>query len=331
MARPVWDVVATVDEPSPLVVAFVAHTLSLGPRCVHLYLDRPNLAAEAALIALDRVKITHCTPDYWAASARRMRPPLHVGRQKENARQVYESTPAEWMVSIDCDEFLSSGADLEDDLADQAPEVTFLRIPVRERVMPAGAVQLGIFDGMFRKPLANYKRNGPLIYGLYCDMLRQGMTGHAIGKSAFRTGRGLKMCLHAPLNAPSGLRAARSYLRHFDGLTPLHYGLKLLKRLREPVTKGKPRHGAPRLAQLALMADIGADAAMVQEFVAHLKGVTAQQMQMLRNLDALDEAGFDPAPALAGLGLRADLSAAGFDAELRLRERDLLAASGLAI
>lgn len=331
MAQPVWDVVATVDEPTPLVLAFVAHSLSLGPRCVHLYLDRPNLAVQAALAGMARVKVTLCTPDYWAASARRMRPPLHVGRQKENARQVYESTPADWMVSIDCDEFLSSGADITADLADMGPEATFMRIAVRERVLAPQQVQQGLFDGIFRSPIANYARQGPLIYGDYAHMLRQGMTGHAVGKSAFRTRRGLAMCLHAPLHAPTGVYGRRSFLRHFDGLTDLHYGIKLLKRLREPVFKGKPRHGAPRLAQLQLMGENARDAAMLRELVGHLKSLTAAQLDMLRDLGAVDEAGFDPSAALVGLGLHADLSAAGFDAELRLRERDLLAASGLAI
>lgn len=331
MGQPTWDVVATVDEPSPLVIAFVAHTLSLGPRHVHLFLDRPNPAAEAALAGLDRLTITQCDDAHWANSARRMRPPLHVGRQKENARQVYVSTPAEWMVSIDCDEFLSSGADLQADLADLGEDVTFMRIPVRERVLPPDMVQTSLFDGVFRSPIADYKRHAGRIYGVYADFLRNGMTGHAIGKSAFRTGRGLAMCLHAPLDAPMGVFGSRVFLRHFDGLTPLHYALKLLRRLREPVFKGKPRHGAPRLMQLQIMDEIMRDGAMVAEFVENVKRLAPEQMQALRDLAVLDEAGFDPRPALGALGIKADLSVAAFDSELRTRDAALLADTGLAI
>jgi hypothetical protein len=329
MRKPVWDVVATVDEPAPLVLAFAAHTLSLGPRCVHIYLDQPNAVVQAALAGVDRVQLTVCTPEYWAKSARRMRPPLHVGRQKENARQVYETTPAEWMVSIDCDEFLSSGADLQADLADQGDDVTFMRIAVRERVMLADAVQGHIFDGIFRKPIPNFKQDGWPIYGVFADFLRHGMTGHAIGKSAFRTGRGLAMCLHAPLKAPIGVTGARSFLRHFDGLTPLHYALKLLRRTHEPKMKGKPRHGAPRLMQMQTMAEVARDAYSIKDMVDYLKTLRPDQVQALRALDALDETGFDPSPAMAAMGLTADVSVAAFDTELRARDAGLLAASGL--
>ena len=331
MGRPIWDVVATVDEPAPLVLAFVAHTLSLGPRCLHLYLDRPNPAVQDALAGLARVKVTLCTKEYWLASARKKRPPLHVGRQKENARQVYESTPAEWMVSVDCDEFLSSGAGLEEDLAAQGPEVTFMRIPVRERVLPAGMVQGGIFDGVFRLPVPNYKVVGPKVYGVYADFLRSGLTGHVIGKSAFRTGRGLQMCLHAPLNAPMGVVGTRAFLRHFDGVTPLHYAMKLLRRAREPQFKGPVRHAVARQTQFLIMAEVARDPAQVQELVESLKRLTPDQATALRGLGVLDEQEFDPSAALSAAGLQADLSVSAFDAELRARDAEMLGETGLAI
>ena len=333
--QPIWDVVATVDEPSPLVIAFVAHSLAQGPRCLHLYFDRPNPKAEAALVGLPRLKITHCTDDYWRASARKMRPPLHVGRQKENARQVYESTPADWMLSIDCDEFLSSGPGLEADLAAQGDDVTFMRIPVRERVMPPDMVQERLFDGVFRSPVPNYQRNGPLIYGDDAGFYRLGMTGHAIGKSAFRVGRGLQMCLHAPLdmppNTPMEGAAKRAFLRHFDGITPLHFAMKLLRRAAEPQFPGTPRHGAPRMAQMGVMADIACDAAMVGEMVDKVKRLTGAQMDQLRALGVLDDTAFDPSAALAAAGLAVDLSVGAFDAELRARDAGLLGETGLAI
>lgn len=332
MREPVWDVVATVDEPTPLVLAFVAHTLSLGPRCLHLYLDRPNPEVEAALAGVDRVKVTLCTEDYWVQSARQKRPPLHVGRQKENARQVYESTPAEWMVSIDADEFLSSGADIAADLSEMGPEISFMRIAVRERVMPADLPQQQIFDGIFRLPLESaFERHSHAVYSVFSDFLRNGMSGHAVGKSAFRTGRGLQMCLHAPLQAPMGVYGRRSFLRHFDGLTPLHYALKLLRRANEPITSGKPRHGRPRELQFQSMAENAQDLGMIQEMVAHLKTLRPDQMRALRGLGKLDETPFSPSAAIAALGLSVDLRVETFDAALRQRDREMLVATGLAL
>jgi hypothetical protein len=331
MRTPTWDVVATVDEPAPLVLAFVAHTLSLGPRCVHLYLDRPNPAVQEALVGIDRLRVTLCTDQHWADSARKKRPPLHVGRQKENARQVYESTSADWMVSIDCDEFLTSGADLVQDLAEQGDDMTFLRIPVRERVLLPDAVQKGIFDGIFRAPLPDYGVVGRQVYGDDAGFYRHGMTGHAVGKSAFRVGRGLQMCLHAPLNAPMGTYASRAKLRHFDGLTGLHYAMKLLRRVREPQFASPPRHGAPRMAQMGVMAEIARDPDMVHEMVQRVKRLTPAQLAALRALGAVEEAAFDPSAALSQLGLTADLSVAAFDAELRVRDAGLLEETGLGL
>ena len=44
-----WGVVAMVDEPAPLVAAFVGHHLGLGAAEVHVCLDRPNPAAQDLL------------------------------------------------------------------------------------------------------------------------------------------------------------------------------------------------------------------------------------------------------------------------------------------
>ena len=66
MNRPSWAVVATVDEPAPLIIAFVAHTLSLGPKALHLFLDRPNPEAEAALRGLPNLHLVVCDAGHWA-------------------------------------------------------------------------------------------------------------------------------------------------------------------------------------------------------------------------------------------------------------------------
>lgn len=350
MNMPSWAVVATVDEPAPLIIAFAAHYLAMGASAVHLFLDRPNPAAQAALAAMARLHITVCDDAHWAALPRRKRPGLHVGRQTENAKLVFGQTRADWLFLCDCDEFLRDGAALGRDLADQPRDVSFMRVPVAERVLRSTDAQAGIFDGMFRRPIALFEEVGPAIYGADADFYKKGMTGHAIGKSALRVGADLEISIHGPLSKlPEAQRAARpqygpiggaglrSELLHFDGLTDLHYALKLLRRAAEPVFAGKPRHGAPRsaqiakMAQLAKMAQIAGDAAAVMALVARLKRLTPRQYKALLATDYLDSAGFDPSGAVAALGLKADFSCAAFDVELRARDADFIAKSGLAI
>ena len=107
---PSWSVVATVDEPAALVVAFALHHLNIGAAEVHIFLDGPNPEAQEALSAIPQVQVTLCDAAYWAASVRRRNPVLHTVRQQVNADNAYGRTKAEWLLHCDCDEFLRDGA-----------------------------------------------------------------------------------------------------------------------------------------------------------------------------------------------------------------------------
>lgn len=334
---PTWAVVATVDEPTPLVLAFVAHCLSMGPKAVHLFFDRPNPTAHAALLGIANVHVTDCDEVFWQASRSGKRPKLHVWRQRQNTERVFLTTDADWLVSIDCDEYLRG--DLVSDLANQPDDVDFLRIPVAERVLPPDMVQSGIFDGIFRRPIFYFQEVGAELYGKDAVFYKDGMTGHSVGKSAFRVGRDLAISIHGPLprlpDRPDykviEAKAQSVELLHFDGLTHLHYALKLLRRVAEPPTSGVPRHGAPRIAQFERMAKIAPKPDAVKGLVDRLKRLRPRQFRALRQTDYLDEKPFDPSTALTALGLTVDLSCAGFDAELRARDSDFIAKMGLSI
>jgi hypothetical protein len=319
MQEPTWAVVATVDEPAPLIISFAAHHLALGAE-VHLFLDRPNPVAEAALAGLPRLHLTVCDAGYWAQLG--WRPQLHVGRQTHNANAVYAATKADFLLHCDCDEFLRDGAGLRAELAALPAEAAYLRLQMAERVQLAAVPEGEIFDGLFRLPVEMFDLIGDGIYGEDARFLKDGLTGHRAGKAVVRTGLGLRIGLHAPDGKLPHAHSAPGRLLHFDGLTRLHYTLKLLRRAAEPVTAAKPRHGRPRLAQIGAVQAAGLNA-------DRLKTLTPQQVRLLDGMGYLDRRGFDPGGALARFGLSVDLSAAGFDAELRARDAAFLVASGL--
>lgn len=337
MDRPTWAIVATVDEPAPLIIAFVAHTLSLGPKALHLFLDRPNPEAEAALRGLPNLHLVVCDDAHWTISRNGKRPKLHVWRQRVNTEHIFKSTDADWLVSIDCDEFLRG--DVVTDLAAQPAAVDFLRIPVIERVLPPDHQQTGLFDGIFRRPMPHFAKFGAEVYGKDAVYYKDGMTGHSVGKSALRVGRDLAVSIHGPLptlpDRPdykvTEAKAKHVQLLHFDGITPLHYALKLLRRMAEPPSPGAPRHGAPRIAQFEKMAKIAPKPEAVMTVVERLKRLKPRQLRALRDADLLNEEPFDLRGALAALNLMADLSCARFDADLRARDKDFIAQMGLAI
>lgn len=337
MNTPTWAVVATVDEPAPLIIAFVAHTLSLGPMALYLFLDRPNPEAEAALLGLPNLHLMVCDAAHWALSRSGTRPRLHVWRQRQNTERVFKSTNADWLVSIDCDEYLRG--DLVRDLAAQPEAVDFLRIPVAERVLPPDMIQKTLFDGIFRRPIPRFSELGAEIYGKDAAYYKNGMTGHSTGKSALRVGRDLAVSIHGPLpklpdrpdyKVTEG-KALNVELLHFDGITPLHYALKLLHRMAEPPSSGPLRHGAPRIAQFQKIAKIATKRDAVLAVVDRLKRLKPRQLRRLREIGCLTEAPFDVAKALDALGLKADLSCARFDQELRARDVDFIQQMGLAI
>ncbi len=323
--KPSWAVVATVDEPAALVVAFAAHHLAQGASRVHLFLDQPDAQARAMLAKLPGCEVTVCDDTYWAASEKRKRPLMHTARQIHNARQVYAHTDADWLLHCDADEFVRDGAALAAALAEAPAAAMYMRLLVAERAYPERVVSETIFSGVFRHELPNYPRNGAEIYGEMQAFFHYGLTGHKAGKALVRVGAGMKMALHAPYGKPPHQVIQTTRLLHFDGLTRLHFSLKLLRRAHEPPNAASDRHGAARITQFSSLRGSVADTDLREALVSLLKNLDQTQIAQLRTLGCLDVAGFDPRPTLAAAGLQFDLSVAAFDASLRERYAGFLA------
>ena len=322
-------VVGTMDEPAPLILAWVAHHLNLGAAEAHVYLDRPNPAAEAALRDLPGCFVTVCDDAYWAANARRQRPLRHTARQKFNATDVYRNRPLDWVLQVDADEFLDPMGDLAAELA--ALEARTVRVRNVERVRRGGGGD--IFAGSFRGVTDDAALTAA-IHGRWADFLDAGMAGYHDGKDIVRTGEAFTMGVHFPLDAATGQRHGDPYVElqsarilHFDGLTPLHVALKLLKRANEPAYKVPRKFGRQRERQFRYVVNHVSKPVQLAKMLDGVFGLTADQARTLG--PAHVERRFDPRPALAAQGLQADLSVEAFDAELRTREAVLIEKTGL--
>ena len=319
---PNWSVVATVDEPAALVLAFALHHLELGAAQIHLFLDGPNPQAEAVLRDLPQVQLVVCDTAHWAASVRRQKPKLHTGRQVVNANIAYAQTRSDWLLHCDCDEFVRDGAALTEELSGTGPNRVYLKLPVAERVYPPEAPPEATdpFDGIFRFPLTDFDMLGPQIYGDLAPFLKDGVTGHRAGKAVVRTGLPITMGIHSP-DGPPPHQTARSRLLHFDGLTRLHYKIKLLRRAHEPPITRPLRHGPARIAQYDRLRAVVDQPDQLRDLVGSLKGLTARQTNALRAIDGLDERRFQP---LGQNPLVGDLTVSALDTALRLRYCDFL-------
>ena len=324
--KPAWAVVSTMDEPAPLVAAFAAHFLSIGASEVHIFLDQPDPEAEALLAGLPRVYLTVCDAAYWKVNKPRKRPEMHFSRQCRNAQKVYETTKADWLLHCDADEYVQDGEAVVAALT-AAPDVAlYMRLLVAERVTLAEEPQSGIFDGIFRHGIKDFGKFGPKVYGLLCDFFRDGVTGHLAGKAFNRVGAGLQISLHSPRGRQPHRVIKDTRLMHFDGMTRLHFMLKLLRRAHEPEGDANTRHGASRITQFEAFRESVHDPEHRDALVTLLKQIDADQAALLEAKGVLERSHFDPRPALAQFGLKVDLSVAAFDAYLLQKHRGFLEA-----
>lgn len=324
---PSWAIAALADEPAPLIAAFVRHHLAIGAREVHIFLDRPNPEAEALLDGLEGCILTLCDQAYWERVNHGRRPGRHLGRQKFNATRAYRTTGCDWLLHCDVDEFISDGAALSALLAhEQSAEGIVLGN--LERVHRASEPGVHIFEGAFRGPIGFTETDAKALFGRFATFLNFGLTGHRVGKTIVRTGRDWTMGIHTPNGfAQSKLVKSDSrLLLHFDGLTELHYALKLLRKAFETYAGPKRKIGQERTAQFRFIRDHASDPNALFQLVRGVQSLTEHQATILGILGVLHEVPFVP-EACTDL----DLSPATFNAKLREREAALIATAGLTL
>ena len=330
-----WGIVMTAREPGNLVLANVTYHLGLGAREAHVYLDDPGDPAAETLAAQPGVRLTLCDADHWQRFARR-RPEGQNRRQGLNATDAYRRAGVDWLIHLDADEFLrpmpgrGAGPDAGNtdgmlaELAAFPRGFGYVAVPPAERVMPRGAAQAGLFDGVFRRPARVPSRLYRALYGGAADLLDGGMSSHTSGKAFTPTGFDYQIRIHRPrgagadrLSAHSAHRAHAVELLHFDGLTPLHWLVKLLRYGEHAVEVQAGMNGPHRMRQVADLLDAG-DIAAARALHDRVQVLAPDRVARLAALGLCETAPFDPSPIIARvLGEMPDLSAKGFDADLR--------------
>ena len=326
MSNPIWGVVMTAREPAQLVIANVHYHLGQGAAEVHVFLDDPDDAVGVHLADVAGCVVYRCDAAHWEVVNRGRRPERQTRRQSLNANHVYQKAGLEWLVHLDADEFLFQKRPLGDELRYAPRGPGYLGLPVRERAFLSDA-QKRLFDGGFRVPFTGRSAMMVPLYGELVPFLAHGVAGHAAGKSCVPVGRELRMGVHGPRTKTgkklAPLHSTSTVLLHFDGLTPLHWMVKLLR-----YGAGDPQRliGPHRMAQLAFIEESCTGLGEIREFHDMLKAVDAEQNARMTALGLLEHWAFDvgdaarAAVAAAGLSLDAET----FDRDLRARNADLL-------
>lgn len=341
-----WSVCSIVAEPPELLYAFAAHYLELGAAEVHLFIDDPDQLGLETLSAMKGVRLTICTDKHWTKLAG-VRPEGIVMRQLKNANLAYKQCSTEWFLFCDADEFFVSNKRVSQ-LLDAVPvDVVHCRTRMAERVFPADGMQADLFDGVLRLPLVRGKAVLRAVYGDLAEMTTRGLSGHVIGKSFVRTGhRDQRIRVHFPVpmdqaeearlrttgDLNPGPELEGGWLVHYDGLTPLHWMLKLLRfylsyapMLSAEGIKRFDRRTPARSRQLNAIYEVQADPAVLARLMPLIRP-DAGMLAQLRDAGGLLDMTVDPTQAARrmispDLGFRAD----NFDAQLRLRYGDLVA------
>ncbi len=185
-----WGATTMVSEPPQLVMAFVAHHLSIGADRLIVHLDTPDPALEARLAKVPGCQVVPVTSEMWGPS-RDDRPNPPSARQRRLLETVLEETDLDWIFHLDADEFLMSQRPISTLLAEVDRSVDWLFIDVAERVHAVDPDPENIFDGIFRRSFPPQPDDSlSSIDGQAAAFLDRGVSGYPGGKSAYRPGRG---------------------------------------------------------------------------------------------------------------------------------------------
>lgn len=321
-----WGVVTTCLEPTALIVAFVAHHVSLGASRVYVFLDASQPDTEQVLAGIPQCRFTVCDAEYWLEEIGGQRPPATEKRQIRNATRASKAGDVDWLVHLDADEYLHADVPIGDVLSNLPSEVDYLHLPNVERVFDATLPQEALFQGMMRQPLLQgWPKQERLFSPEICQFLHRGVTAHSQGKSMVRTNRDLLQGIHSP-RAPADAErllafpALNARVLHFDGLTGFHWVMKLLRGWSDR-GRGQAVHGglvSARQAQIRFVDENQGNMRALMDLHQQVKALMPEDIERLANLGLLSEVRIDPVKAVADLGLdhMVDLSVWGVEEAL---------------
>lgn len=330
-----WAVVLTADEPASLIQANIAWHLGTGAAEVHLYLDRPDDPVASHLPDDPRLFVTLCDKSHWKGAARRKRrPDDQMRRQSLNANHAAARSSADWMLHLDADEFLWQDRPLAEELDLIRDLDCEIALPVAERCYetPVEATA-SMFGGRFRLSTRYRKGFDRHIFGDALPFLHRGLLAHSAGKCAAPLRKGYSLGIHWSYRTEDGARvrspryqSSFSRVLHFDGLTPLHWQVKLLRYAAHDVDTLRrllPKH---RLAQVRTLLENDGDAAGAKALHDRLRILPANEISRLDGFGLLLSRRYDLVKELRRVWPHpADLSVGSFDAGLARRYPEIVA------
>lgn len=183
--KPTWRVGAILNESLADTFRFVSWYLSQGADGITLLFDDPNDPAIAALSHNPKIECISCTEKFWESLGTNQSVQF-TRRQNIGLTWVYHRTQEDWLLNVDCDEFVYvEDRSIHGFLHQDCAECDAIRIQTAEVVAPT-------FDHdnlVFRRPMPRDKAT--FVYGTDLELFgprRQGLIGHPIGKSFIKTG-----------------------------------------------------------------------------------------------------------------------------------------------
>lgn len=339
MGAPTWGVVGTMDEPPELVVAYAAHHLWAGASAVHIYLDRDDARARALLAQLSGVHVIVADEDHWRRVFDMKMPKNHQRRQTLNATHAYGQRSVDYLLHLDADEFLLQANPIENELKRLTTSRPghYLRISNFERIWEAGASMEQMFSGDFR---ASTKHSDKDLDALTLDgegLTKFGLTGHSAGKACSPTGYDYVLGIHRPhfdtprpWTHPGLRRSTTTTILHFDGMTPLHWTYKRLRKAMFLATQVGQPVSAQMEAQIDVIGEGGGDLAAARALHDRIKVIEPPMREALEQEGLLFEVDFDPKRSLDALlpHEQIDLSPETFDRWLRAQKAEIFEAMG---
>ncbi|GAA6209550.1 hypothetical protein NBRC116601_28430 [Cognatishimia sp. WU-CL00825] len=320
-----WAVVLTADEPEILILANVAWHLATGASQVFVYLDQPDDSAAEPLAKMPGVTVTQCNAAHWAhLNGGDGRPKLQMRRQTLNANHALAQAQTDWLISLDADEFLCQDRPLAKELTYVAELGVELHFPVWERAYVRRQQITGLFDGVLRGSTKGRHRYDDIIFGPDRGCYINGLLGHSAGKCAVPTGQDFVLGLHWSFRgqARRDKRSNRytsttSRLFHFDGLTPLHWLIKIVRYAGHDIDDLLRLVSGHRIEQVNQFLSTNMSHRAGKRLHRALQILRPAHLDRLEGFGLLDRAGFDPLPKIRQVlpEIKATTTAA-FDAEL---------------
>jgi|GEM_PF-3307179 len=314
-----WGIASLISEPDPLVLTWVAHHLRLGAARIDIFLDTAAPALADTLAPLSQVRLHRIDADHWP-DALGPRPAQIGARQRAVIQHCYDRADLDWLLHIDADEFLrpaQHGGAWDDVLAGLDNGIDYASVLVAERAHVGAPDADNIFDGVFRRPYP--PRLAAEMAGIERDalpFLDHGFAAYTSGKSFFRTGRGLPLGVHCPVNPGrfTGHTFPWRPLLHFDGLTAQSYIQKKLRAIDQNPAAPLSRIPNWREQNLAVLRSRD-DPAALKALYHQMKCLSPDRLSRLDGLDLILRVDLDLPGALRVVlpGTEVDLSVAHFD------------------